>query len=401
MNPDPQLNPLRILFYDDAADFGGHELQTLAAARYIASQPDTDVGFVFFRGNARLAQRIAELAAQCPRFKPLPQDYASGQFQFIRTLLSGRTIRRIAAAMAGFAPDVVVVAQGAIAFCSAGLLAAKWAGVPSISYIPMTQPERFFSPSRFKAALREPVNRLYYRLPDEYITISPRMESYLRRKGLRQPVTVVPVAIELANYRMVDRDTARAQLGLAPGDRVMALIGRVQFWQKRQDLAVKALALARGQMPELKLLVVGDGPDLAALKDLVRAECLDDAVVFAGWTDGMSPVFSAIDALVIPSRYEGVPLVMIEAMHFRRPVIASAVDGMLDTLPQHWLFHSGDAAAFAARLVEAAGATDAALLDANREMVAQRFSLPVFERAFMAAIQAALGRIGRGRSRPK
>lgn len=391
---------MRVLFYDDAPDFGGHELMTLAAVRYIASQPDIEGGFIYFRGNARLSRQIADIAAQSPRFKPLPQDYASRQFQFLRTLLSSRAIRRIADAITGYAPDLVVVAQGAIAFGSAGLMAAKRAGVPSISYIPMTHPERMFSASRLKAALREPVNRFYYRLPDEYITISPRMESYLRDKGLRQPVTIVAAAVDLAACNAMDKDGARAQLGLAAGDWVVALVGRVQFWQKRQDLAVNALALARRQIPRLKLLIVGDGPDLATLKEQVRAEGLQGAVVFAGWTDGLSPIYSAIDALVIPSRYEGVPLVMLQAMVFRRPVIASAVDGMADILPPHWLFPSGDARAFAARLVEALGGSDDALLDAHRDRVIEAFSLPVFERAFLAAIRSSVNRLGHAPASP-
>lgn len=386
---------LRVLFYDDAPDFGGHELMTLAAVRHIVSQPHMEVGFMFFRGNERLYRQIADLAAACPRFKPLPQDYASRRFQVFRTLVSGRAIRRIAATMVGFAPDVIVVAQGAIAFCSAGLVAAKRTGAHTISYIPMTHPERLFSASRFRAALREPINRIYYRLPDEYITISPRMEDYLRHKGLRQPVSIVNVAIDVADRPLEHKQAARKKLGLARGDWVVALVGRVQFWQKRQDLAVKGLALARRQIPGLKLLVVGDGPDLAALKALVSAEGVQDAVVFAGWTDGLAPVYSAIDALVIPSRYEGVPLVMLEAMYFGRPVIASAVDGMLDILPPHWLFPSGDAAAFAARMVAAARTSETALLDAHREMVAQTFSMPAFEHAFMAALLSAVNRPGR------
>ena len=59
---------LRVLFYDDAPDFGGHELMTLAAVRHIVSQPHMEVGFMFFRGNERLSRHIADLAAACPRF---------------------------------------------------------------------------------------------------------------------------------------------------------------------------------------------------------------------------------------------------------------------------------------------------------------------------------------------
>lgn len=387
--------PLRVLYYDDAPDFGGHELQTLAAVRHIVSQPGAEVGFIYFNGNARLSKHITELASQHAGFEPLPQDYASRQFQVFRTLVSGRAIRRLARMMTAYAPDIVVIAQGAIAFCSAGLMAAKKAGLPAISYIPMTHPEHMFSASRLRAAIREPVNRLYYRMVDEYITISPRMESYLRRKGLRQPVTVVQAAIDLADCPVADRETARTALGLAADDCVVALIGRVQFWQKRQDLAVKGLSLALRQVPRLKLLVVGDGPDLDALKELVRVEGVQEAVVFAGWTDGLSPVYAAIDMLALPSRYEGVPLVMLQAMYFRRPVIASAVDGMVDILPPHWLFPSGDAGALAARLVQVAGASENEWLDRHHDRVVDTFSMPVFERAFLTAIVSAVERLGR------
>jgi len=76
-------------------------------------------------------------------------------------------------------------------------------------------------------------------------------------------------------------------------------------------------------------------------------------------------------------------------------VIASAVDGMADILPPHWLFPSGDAAAFAARLVETASASEQALLDAHSQRIVEQFSMPVFERAFMAAIAAAAQRLRR------
>ena len=392
-SPDVLARRMKILFYDDAPDFGGHELQTMAAVRHIASQPMMEVGFIYFSGNQRLAKLMAEVTVQRPNFKAMPQDHASLKFQVFRTLFSRRKVKQIAAAMAAYAPDVVVIAQGAIAFCSVGLLAAKKAKLPTISYIPMTHPERLFSASRFRAALREPVNHFFYQQPDEYITIGPRMVDYLRQRGLRQVATVVQPAVELSDFHFIDKLEARASLGLTAGDKVFALIGRVQFWQKRQDLALEALALARQKIPNLKLLVVGDGPDLNALKALTRARGLEDAVVFAGWTEGLSAVYCAIDALVIPSRYEGLPLVLLQGMYFRLPVIASAVDGMADLLPPQWLFPTGDASAFAARLVEATSAKDQELLAANHDLVVGEFSLTVFERSFMQAVMAAATRL--------
>jgi len=298
----------------------------------------------------------------------------------------------MAGVMTAFAPDVVVVAQGGIASGSAGLLAAKAAALPTISYIPMTHPESLFSASRIKAALRERLNRLYFRSPDTFVTTGQRMADYLRHRGLQQPVSLVPVAIDTGAYRCADRDTARQQLGLASADTVMAVVARVEFWQKRQDLAVQALALARRQVGSLKLLVVGDGPDLTNLKACAQAQGVQDAVVFAPWADDLSAVYAAIDVLLIPSRFEGVPLVMLEAMHLRCPVIASAVDGMADTLPEHWLFPSGDAYALAARMVQVATSSEPELLDAHQALVQKEFSMPAFQQAFMAAIVAAADR---------
>jgi len=385
-------HPLRVLFYNDAVAFGGHELMTMAGVRHLVAQADVEVGFIFFRGNARLSRQIGDLAARYTGFKALPQDYASQPRQVLRTRLSGRAIRAMAGVMTAFAPDVVVVAQGGIASGSAGLLAAKAAALPTISYIPMTHPESLFSASRIKAALRERLNRLYFRSPDTFVTTGQRMADYLRHRGLQQPVSLVPVAIDTGAYRCADRDTARQQLGLASADTVMAVVARVEFWQKRQDLAVQALALARRQVGSLKLLVVGDGPDLTNLKACAQAQGVQDAVVFAPWADDLSAVYAAIDVLLIPSRFEGVPLVMLEAMHLRCPVIASAVDGMADTLPEHWLFPSGDAYALAARMVQVATSSEPELLDAHQALVQKEFSMPAFQQAFMAAIVAAADR---------
>jgi len=369
-------------------------MMTLAAVHHLVAQPSVEVGFMYFRGNARLASELSLLAVRYPRFKSLPQTYASRRYQVFKTLVSGRAVRLVASAMQGFGADVIVVAQGAISVCSVGLMAGKRLGVPTLSYIPMTHPEGLFAASRLKGAVQEAVSRIHYRVPDEYITICKRMKDYLLGRGLRQPISVVQNGIDLTTLHASDRTEARARLGFFAIDRVIALIGRVQFWQKRHDLAIRGLALARRQNAHLKLLVVGEGSDLSALKDLVRSEGVEDAVVFAAWTDDLSAIYSAIDALVIPSRYEGVPLVMLEAMYFRRPVVAAAVDGMADTLPVHWLFPAGDAEALAARLVQVLGDDETELLDAHRALIVKYHSLPAFQSAFMAAIVSAANRKG-------
>ena len=194
---------------------------TMAAVQYIIKQPNVKVGFMFFRGNVKLMKLTSELAAQYSCFKPIPQDNASIRRQAFRTLLSWQAIRKIATMIADYAPDVMIVAQGGIAVSSVGLLAGKRLNIPVLSYIPMTHPESIFTSSRIKAALRELVSRIYYRLPDEFITISHRMEKYLRDRGLQQPVTVVDNGIDFTAYHAMDREAARELLGLSAQDWVV------------------------------------------------------------------------------------------------------------------------------------------------------------------------------------
>jgi glycosyltransferase involved in cell wall biosynthesis len=64
-----------------------------------------------------------------------------------------------------------------------------------------------------------------------------------------------------------------------------------------------------------------------------------------GWIKNLDSIYQAIDLLLIPSRLEGVPQVMLEALARRIPVVASDRDGMKSWLPPEWRFPFGDAAA--------------------------------------------------------
>src|SRR4030066_2103986 len=195
---------MKILFYNDAPNFGGHEVMTLAAVKHLAAQPDTTVGFLFFEGNQRLSQHLRDISAvhQLDRF---PIHYASRGMQALRSLMSRAHIRDSAEIIRNYNPDLVVVAQGGIAVSSAGLLAAKRANIPVVSYIPMTHPETLFTPNRFKAAVKDLLHNYFYKQPDMYITLREQMRNYLLRRKLTVPVAIVPNGIELAKYDRMDK----------------------------------------------------------------------------------------------------------------------------------------------------------------------------------------------------
>jgi glycosyltransferase involved in cell wall biosynthesis len=98
---------------------------------------------------------------------------------------------------------------------------------------------------------------------------------------------------------------------------------------KGVPLLLEALAEARAHLPDLRLTLVGDGPDRAALLAQVHALDLGDAVDFAGYKSQseVAALLAYSDCLVLPSFAEGVPVVLMEAMAARLPVIATRVGG--------------------------------------------------------------------------
>ena len=100
--------------------------------------------------------------------------------------------------------------------------------------------------------------------------------------------------------------------------------------EKGQAGLLRAFAKLRAKHPELRLRLVGDGPDRASLEALAKELGLSDAVMFAGRLpeeDTLAEIARA-DLLVLPSFMEGLPIVLMEAMAVGVPVIASRVAGI-------------------------------------------------------------------------
>ncbi|NAZ81108.1 glycosyltransferase [Kineococcus sp. R8] len=148
--------------------------------------------------------------------------------------------------------------------------------------------------------------------------------------GVRGDVVVVPNGVDVAGIAPAgeeDRAAARTELGLPTGPLVVC-IGRLAP-QKGQDLLLSALPGIRARVPGAHLVLVGDGPEAAAL----RAAAPRD-VVFAGHRHDVRRWLVAADVVALPSRWEaGLSLVAMEAMAVGRSVVSTGVAGVGDLLP--------------------------------------------------------------------
>ncbi|WP_158657471.1 glycosyltransferase [Blastococcus saxobsidens] len=93
--------------------------------------------------------------------------------------------------------------------------------------------------------------------------------------------------------------------------------------QKGQDILLRALALARTDLPAVRLTLVGSGPDESDLRRLARELAIDDLVDFAGYTTDPTVYYRSADCFVLPSRWEGFGVVLVEALAFGLPLLAA------------------------------------------------------------------------------
>lgn len=163
--------------------------------------------------------------------------------------------------------------------------------------------------------------------------------------GVTAPMRVVTNGVDLELLQPRDRHQSRARLGL-PERPTVVCVGRLAE-QKGQDLLLAAWPPVRETLPEAQLILVGDGPQRTALEAMAT-----DGVMFVGDQPDPREYFAAADVVAVPSRWEGGPLVPLEAMAMARPVVGFAADGMRATIGDTgFVLEPGDVPGLAARLI--------------------------------------------------
>lgn len=182
----------------------------------------------------------------------------------------------------------------------------------------------------------------------------------------------------------VARDVARRTLGLSADASVVVCAARLTP-QKRHDLLLAAWA--RHDDPHAVLLLAGDGPRAADLRAQAAHLGLGSRVRFLGTRTDVDLLLAAADVAVLPSDWEGLPVVVLEAMAAGVPVVASDVGGLSGLGHVVALAPPGSATALATTLTAllADPARRAGLAEAGRALVRSRFDPASMHEAYLAA----------------
>jgi glycosyltransferase involved in cell wall biosynthesis len=108
------------------------------------------------------------------------------------------------------------------------------------------------------------------------------------------------------------------------GNKVVGMVARLDL-QKGFEYLLRAARELCGAFPELKVVIVGEGPDRQAIENMIQRFGLQSSVIVAGQHSDMPAIYAAMDIFVLPSLNEGLPMTILEAMAASRPVIATRV----------------------------------------------------------------------------
>lgn len=199
------------------------------------------------------------------------------------------------------------------------LCAAKRAGVPvRIAHSHSTSGRGEPAKNAAKAVLR--------RFSNVYPTYRMACSRYAGEWlfGIEEPFEVVPNAIELEpfSFNARSRELVRAELGVASSDCVIGHVGRFTQ-QKNQSFLIQVFNRLHNKMPNVLLALVGEGGQKGRAEELIEDLGLTNCVRLLGQRDDINEIYQAFDVFCLPSIYEGLGMVAIEAQVSGLPCVVS------------------------------------------------------------------------------
>lgn len=280
-------------------------------------------------------------------------------------------------------PDVVHTHTSKAGFL--GRLAARLAGVPLILHTIHELPQNSVRSRKAKMIYRL-LERLAARWAHHLVTVSYANERQILAEGICSParLTTIREGLELEKYhpRMTANEVRRS-LGIPPEALVIGTAARLEP-AKGYGYLLDAFEIIRASRPDTWLVCAGTGH----LETELRARA-GTQVIFTGWVDDLISTIAAYELFVLSSLYEGLGIVLIEAMALGRPVVSTAVGGTTDVVVDGvtgYLVPPRNPQVLAERVLKLLGdpARRAAFGAAGRERVEREFRAAVADDAMLA-----------------
>lgn len=301
---DAPTRPVRIAFYTDAAQIGGAE--TVATTLLGGLSPRFEVIVV---GSSR--EVVDHLVGARPGSTGVLVPPIADRSDVAAMWELRRTLRRLR-------PDVFHANLSEGSSCQYGLLMAL--SMPNLRVVVTEN-----SPMGVRSELSRRIKRLSAPRFDAHVGVGRRAAALVEADVSLPPgsVEVIPNAVPAIEHPPRTRT-----------DDVVRIVAVSRFDPvKGLDVLVDAVGLLnRDELPPFEVVVLGDGPERHELESRIERLGLGDVVNLVGWVSDVRRSLVEYDLFVLPSRLEGLPMSLLEAMHAGLPVISTDVGSVREVL---------------------------------------------------------------------
>ena len=305
MHQETAATPRHVMFVISGLERGGAENQLVATAASLSARGWNVTVLSFLPSSTSSWSSELENTG----VSLLTLNASSGLRKYYSFVDAVRHIRRLK-------PDILVgfMFHGIMTARIAGRLTSVSANVSSIH-------------NELDGSFREFVMRVTDSLTDAVTVLSRHIASELVRRRViaLSHVQVIPNLVDVAGFdTRVCRDRTRGEMGLAEDQFLWLAVGRLSEAKDYPNLLHAFSALSQ-RYPDARLLIAGDGPLRSYLDSMIQRLGMEDLVRLLGLRLDMPNLYAASDALVLSSAWEGMPVVVLEAMASATPVVATSV----------------------------------------------------------------------------
>lgn len=283
---------------------------------------------------SRLDRREFRLGLACPRplFDAMASELQALDVETFQAAadswLKPNEIEKLASCIRLFRPDIVNPHLFRSTLVAAPL--AKWLGVPRVV-------ETYHGREAWRRGVIKGsfiVDRVVSHWVDRVIAVSEAAANFLVQTKKISPgkVVVVPNGCDLSIFQPgMYKDEARREFNLDPHAPVIGVVGRLEP-QKGHRFLIESFPQVVSRFPNVRLLLVGDGSLRHEIEEQAGSLGIRSNIVFTGFRTDVPRLLDAMDIVVLPSLYEGMPLAAIEAAAMAKPIIATRVDGTAEVV---------------------------------------------------------------------
>lgn len=370
----------KLLIYSDSSHIGGHELLSLEFIKCLAEIDSIELFLIISHKNIRFFHLLSKIKIkEIVKFK-----YSSGRLQGIRSQISYISIMKLRGEISRIRPDMSIVLQGNIEYGSLFLKASKVHNHIVVSYIPIVESLRRTSKNKFIGCIKDAINQNLYKIPNYFITINDSLKSAIEQR-VKTEVFIVKNGIEFSKMKIASKESALETLGWNKDFINVIIIGRIEFNHKGQDTLLKMLYKYRNNLKNYTFHIIGDGSDRQKLLKMIEKLDLKSLVYLYPWSEKVHLYYSACDLVILPSRYEGTPLTILEAIFYNKIVIASNINGINELLPGNLLFDEKNIDNLFQKLIESR-AIDKDLISSLKNKFLCEYDIEKFRKNFTSRV---------------